>query len=189
MVRIKERYLLVSILYPDALDTRTNIPDLVLVNQPTTDELTPGALLRAIRAEVATLFGDYGSGQMEGGNLAGKSTPQREKAKVHVLTRHSQIPLDCHLYTDPQGHTVFLPASMGRTDFYDSRPGQKWQGLHVSSCARQRYYSQSGRRGYTPLSVSSHGCPTGRADWEERRPTGKSIRSPEKMRTPSYRNT
>ncbi|KAI0185782.1 Rpp14/Pop5 family-domain-containing protein [Xylaria flabelliformis] len=65
MVRIKERYLLVSILYPTELGTRTNLPDVVVLNQPTTDELTPVALLRAIRAEVAALFGDYGSGALE----------------------------------------------------------------------------------------------------------------------------
>ncbi|TRX96970.1 hypothetical protein FHL15_002276 [Xylaria flabelliformis] len=67
MVRIKERYLLVNILYPTELGTRTNLPDVVVLNQPTTDELTPVALLRAIRAEVAALFGDYGSGALEGG--------------------------------------------------------------------------------------------------------------------------
>ncbi|KAI0856659.1 Rpp14 family protein [Xylaria cubensis] len=72
MVRIKERYLLVSILYPTELGTRTNLPDVVVLNQPTTDELTPVALLRAIRAEVAALFGDYGSGALEGGGFSVK---------------------------------------------------------------------------------------------------------------------
>ncbi|KAH8681535.1 Rpp14 family [Xylariales sp. PMI_506] len=62
MVRIKERYLLVNILYPNELGKKPEIPDIVVINQPTTDSLTPGALLRGIRAEVAALFGDYGSG-------------------------------------------------------------------------------------------------------------------------------
>lgn len=71
MVRIKERYLLVNILYPNQLSATTNtngasknsdVPDLVALHQPTTDKLTHGALLREIRAEVASLFGDYGSG-------------------------------------------------------------------------------------------------------------------------------
>ncbi|KAI1346536.1 Rpp14 family protein [Xylaria sp. FL0043] len=66
MVRIKERYLLVNILYPTELGTRPNLPDIVLLNQPTSSELTAIALLRAIRAEVAALFGDYGSGALEG---------------------------------------------------------------------------------------------------------------------------
>ena len=74
MVRIKERYLLVNILYPTELGTRANLPDVVVLNQPTSDELTPVALLRAIRAEVAALFGDYGSGALEGGGFSGKSS-------------------------------------------------------------------------------------------------------------------
>ncbi|KAI2623707.1 Rpp14 family protein [Xylaria nigripes] len=67
MVRIKERYLLVNILYPAELGKRAHLPDVVVLNQPTSDELTPVVLLRAIRAEVAALFGDYGSGALEGG--------------------------------------------------------------------------------------------------------------------------
>ncbi|KAI1775038.1 Rpp14/Pop5 family-domain-containing protein [Hypoxylon cercidicola] len=70
MVRIKERYLLVKILYPNELGSRPGIPDVVVLNQPTTDQLNPAALLRGIRAEVASLFGDYGSGAIEGGNLS-----------------------------------------------------------------------------------------------------------------------
>ncbi|KAI1291501.1 Rpp14 family protein [Xylaria venustula] len=69
MVRIKERYLLVNILYPTELGTRANLPDVVLLNQPTSSELTPVGILRAVRAEVAALFGDYGSGALEGGGL------------------------------------------------------------------------------------------------------------------------
>ena len=76
MVRIKERYLLVNILYPGELGTKAaaaaDVPDLVVLNQPTTDALTPPALLRGIRAEITTLFGDYGSGMTDGGKLVGK---------------------------------------------------------------------------------------------------------------------
>ena len=72
MVRIKERYLLVNILYPSELGTsKPGVPDLVVLNQPTTDALTPGALLRGLRAEIADLFGDYGAGMAEGGSLVG----------------------------------------------------------------------------------------------------------------------
>lgn len=75
MVRIKERYLLVNILYPGELGTNkvaADVPDLVVLNQPTTDALTPPALLRGIRAEITALFGDYGSGMTDGGKLVGK---------------------------------------------------------------------------------------------------------------------
>ncbi|EQK98498.1 hypothetical protein G6O67_000087 [Ophiocordyceps sinensis] len=69
MVRIKERYLLVNILYPqDPTKTaaKTPVPDYVAQHQPTVEKLTPAALLKALRAEVASLFGDYGSGALEG---------------------------------------------------------------------------------------------------------------------------
>ncbi|KAI0165596.1 hypothetical protein GGR57DRAFT_497068 [Xylariaceae sp. FL1272] len=74
MVRIKERYLLVNILYPSELGSRPHLPDVVLLNQPTTPDLSPQLLRRAITAQVAALFGDYGSGALEGGNLQGKPT-------------------------------------------------------------------------------------------------------------------
>jgi ribonuclease P/MRP protein subunit POP5 len=64
MVRVKYRFLLVNILYPE-LETsapKPEIPDVVAFNQPTTNALNAQALLRGIRAEVAELFGDYGSG-------------------------------------------------------------------------------------------------------------------------------
>ena len=73
MVRIKERYLLVNILYPSAIGTKPGVPDVVVINQPTTDKLTAQALLRGIRDEVSSLFGDYGAGSMEGGGLSGTS--------------------------------------------------------------------------------------------------------------------
>ncbi|KAM4064657.1 rpp14/Pop5 family protein [Hirsutella rhossiliensis] len=68
MVRIKERYLLVNILYPPdpPKTTKTSVPDSVVQHQPTVEKLTPAALLKAIRAEVAALFGDYGLGALEG---------------------------------------------------------------------------------------------------------------------------
>ncbi|KND87878.1 Ribonuclease P/MRP protein subunit POP5 [Tolypocladium ophioglossoides CBS 100239] len=64
MVRIKERYLLVNIVYPP--DPAKRVPDLMAQSRPTMERLTPPALLKAIRAEVAQMFGDYGSGALEG---------------------------------------------------------------------------------------------------------------------------
>lgn len=87
MVRIKERYFLVKILYPGDLGSRPDIPDVVVLNQPTTDQLNPGALLRGIRAEVASLFGDYGSGAIEGGGLSGELVLQ-----LHHGLQHSRLP-------------------------------------------------------------------------------------------------
>ncbi|KAK7432636.1 RNA-binding protein pop5 [Neonectria magnoliae] len=73
MVRIKERYLLVNIVYaPEpARAAKDKLPDVVIHHQPTLERLTPQALLKGIRAEVASLFGDYGSGAL-GGSLSVK---------------------------------------------------------------------------------------------------------------------
>ncbi|KAI0017502.1 Rpp14/Pop5 family-domain-containing protein [Xylariomycetidae sp. FL0641] len=89
MVRIKERYLLVNILYPSDLGTRPNLPDVVVLNQPTDDQLTPVLLLRGIRAEVAALFGDYGSGAIEGGSLSVKYLSQATSTFILRTSRSS----------------------------------------------------------------------------------------------------
>ncbi|KAI5921550.1 ribonuclease P/MRP protein subunit [Camillea tinctor] len=89
MVRIKERYLLVNILYPTEIGTRPNVPDVVVINQPTTDQLTPVVLLRGIRAEVANLFGDYGSGAIEGGSLSVKYLSQATSTFILRTSRSS----------------------------------------------------------------------------------------------------
>lgn len=72
MVRFKERYLLVNILHPEgdasastAKKTGKPVSDILIYNRPTTDHVTPQSLLRAIRAQVAMLFGDYGSGAVD----------------------------------------------------------------------------------------------------------------------------
>ncbi|KAK4448072.1 ribonuclease P/MRP protein subunit POP5 [Podospora aff. communis PSN243] len=67
MVRMKDRYLLVNIVYTDVLHGQAKGPvsDLMLYNQPTVGELKPRHLLEAIRGEVNALFGDCGSGAVE----------------------------------------------------------------------------------------------------------------------------
>ena len=72
MVRIKERYLLVNIIYPPdrAASSKEAVPDHVVQHQPTTDKLQHGTLAKAIKSEVASLFGDYGAGALES-NLQG----------------------------------------------------------------------------------------------------------------------
>jgi ribonuclease P/MRP protein subunit POP5 len=64
MVRLKNRYLLVNILYPglEKGPEKTSVPDIVTFNQPTTGALDARSLLKGLRAEVQNIFGDYGSG-------------------------------------------------------------------------------------------------------------------------------
>lgn len=77
MVRLKNRYLLVNILYPEAAASPSpDVPDLVAFNQPTTDELTAQLLLKGIREAVLELFGDYGAGALAG-SLMGTMPPLR----------------------------------------------------------------------------------------------------------------
>lgn len=86
MVRIKERYLLVNILYPpDAKASQASVPVHVVQHQPTREKLTPSALVHAIKAEVTTLFGDYGAGAMEG-DLSGENISHSLRLLLHNLT-------------------------------------------------------------------------------------------------------
>jgi len=70
MVRIKQRYLLVNILYPEAgepspprhINAKQPLPDIVQFHRPTPDDLTPQVLVRAIREQIGYLYGDYGVG-------------------------------------------------------------------------------------------------------------------------------
>lgn len=64
MVRLKDRYLLVTIVYAD-VPAGQAVSDLLLFNQPTTGELRPQMLLKGIRSQVAALFGDCGSGAID----------------------------------------------------------------------------------------------------------------------------
>jgi ribonuclease P/MRP protein subunit POP5 len=71
MVRLKHRYLLVSILYPTKGSTSTaikkdEVPDVLQFHAPTPSKFNEGALARLIRDSVAELFGDYGVGKISG---------------------------------------------------------------------------------------------------------------------------
>lgn len=63
MVRIKHRYLLVNILYPE-LETNPKVPDILQFHRPTTNNVTAKDLLRGVRIEVDNLFGDFGAGSI-----------------------------------------------------------------------------------------------------------------------------
>ncbi|KAJ0115353.1 rpp14 family protein [Diaporthe amygdali] len=67
MVRIKERYLLVNIVYPEAVQdqAKAGLPDLLLYNQPTANACNGRSIQYAIKAQITELFGDYGAGAVE----------------------------------------------------------------------------------------------------------------------------
>ncbi|KAL8940452.1 MAG: hypothetical protein Q9216_002822 [Gyalolechia sp. 2 TL-2023] len=71
MVRIKHRYLLVNILYPEPPATGhgrdkarpiLTLPDSIQFHWPTPDSLTPQILAKAIRNQILYMYGDYGYG-------------------------------------------------------------------------------------------------------------------------------
>ncbi|KFZ14352.1 hypothetical protein V502_06136 [Pseudogymnoascus sp. VKM F-4520 (FW-2644)] len=92
MVRLKNRYLLVNILYPEATALPSaKVPDVVAFNQPTTDELTPQLLIKAIREAVLELFGDYGSGAIAGSLMVKYLSPATSTFIIRVTRAHYRI--------------------------------------------------------------------------------------------------
>ncbi|OJZ81057.1 hypothetical protein ASPFODRAFT_52747 [Aspergillus luchuensis CBS 106.47] len=93
MVRLKHRYILLDILYPDpstwpAATSRTKSNNSnsnsnpqsksksqaqLQIHSPTSDALTPGLLAKMVREEVSLMFGDYGVGRLGGAGAGGIS--------------------------------------------------------------------------------------------------------------------
>lgn len=84
MVRLKHRYLLVNILYPDPEDQRQHkshglkddLPYTVQFRRPGPDQLNGKLLARLIREGVSDLFGDYGAGMVSGSLVGKPSCPE-----------------------------------------------------------------------------------------------------------------
>ncbi len=75
MVRVKFRYLVVNLLYPEpGPNSKSSLPDVVQIHSPTPDALHAGLLLRMIRDEVEDLYGDYGMGMISA-SLKSKHSP------------------------------------------------------------------------------------------------------------------
>ena len=93
MVRIKERYLLVNILYPpdSSRPAPANVPDYVAVHRPTVEHVNAQALSRGIKTAVSTLFGDYGSGATES-NLSGMPHSLSFRPCQQLIRSHSTQP-------------------------------------------------------------------------------------------------
>lgn len=92
MVRLKHRYLLVDILYPDpstwpsAPSSQSTTPHLQ-IHSPTSDALTPSLLAKLIRDEVAALFGDWGIGRLGGVGAGGVSVKYLSPATSTAIIR------------------------------------------------------------------------------------------------------
>ncbi|ODM20203.1 hypothetical protein SI65_05191 [Aspergillus cristatus] len=95
MVRIKQRYLLLDILYPDPSSWPKSIPDdanletnnHLRIHSPTADTLSPGLLAKLIREQVSELFGDWGVGRLGGSNAGGVSVKYLSPATSTAIIR------------------------------------------------------------------------------------------------------
>lgn len=87
MVRVKHRYLLLDILYPEPSSwptsstskpkslsqSRADTHAQLRIHSPTSDALTPALLAKMVREEVAEIFGDWGVGRLGGVGAGGVS--------------------------------------------------------------------------------------------------------------------
>ncbi|KAL4868645.1 Rpp14/Pop5 family-domain-containing protein [Aspergillus spectabilis] len=93
MVRVKHRYLLVEILYPDASSSssasrKNNAEQSQLrIHAPTSDALTPSLLAKMVRDEVAEIFGDWGIGRLGGVGAGGVSVKYLSPATSTAIIR------------------------------------------------------------------------------------------------------
>ncbi|CAG7951405.1 unnamed protein product [Penicillium olsonii] len=92
MVRLKSRYLLMDILYPDpstwpaTLSSAPHNPSLA-IHSPTSDALTAGFLAKMIRESVAELYGDWGIGKLGGASAAGIQVKYLSPATSTAIVR------------------------------------------------------------------------------------------------------
>ncbi|KAF7590627.1 hypothetical protein BBP40_002575 [Aspergillus hancockii] len=96
MVRIKHRYLLVDILYPDTSTwpstsqikkTPQQAQSQLRIHAPTSDVLTPSLLAKMVREEVAEIFGDWGVGRLGGVGAGGVSVKYLSPATSTAIIR------------------------------------------------------------------------------------------------------
>ncbi len=92
MVRIKHRYLLVHILYPES-NTKPNagpgsddnsLPDIVQFHRPSPEYLEPQLLVRAVKDQVLLLYGDYGLGLVSTG-LNGRELSLNQRRSLLIF--------------------------------------------------------------------------------------------------------
>ena len=160
MVRLKHRYLLVNILYPDAKDSpnaghfkpaNDDLPYTVQFRQPSSDQLDARLLTRLIRDGVVELFGDYGSG-MIAGSLQGKTVTRSNSSITLIATvdsylakqGNSEIRLPGNKHSHRTRIARPLPARLGRADIHDALTEARRSGLRDASRESVRDDSEGG---------------------------------------------
>ncbi|KAJ5295792.1 hypothetical protein PENANT_c001G01295 [Penicillium antarcticum] len=92
MVRLKSRYLLIDILYPDPKTWPTTNPSespnpTLSIHAPTSDTLTPGFLAKMVRETVSDLYGDWGVGKLGGASAGGLNIKYLSPATSTAIIR------------------------------------------------------------------------------------------------------
>ncbi|KAF2838764.1 hypothetical protein M501DRAFT_912883, partial [Patellaria atrata CBS 101060] len=98
MVRIKHRYLLCNILYPEKPNAKLPqstadeaVPAVIQFHRPTPDRLTPHILRRAIEDDVAYLFGDWGAGMIASGLKIVYLSTATSTAIIRISRQHYRL--------------------------------------------------------------------------------------------------
>jgi hypothetical protein len=129
MVRLKNRYLLVDILYPDpstwpSIKTTDPQSTQLSIHSPTSDALTPGLLAKMVREEVGEMYGDWGVGKLGGASATGiNSTRSYSTPLNQSLTHHSKIPLPSNINRHNPLSPSGFPSRVVGTHIHDPCPG------------------------------------------------------------------
>lgn len=145
MVRIKHRYLLVNVLYPDPKTNNVKLPDQagetsfsIQFQQPSSDNLTVKALLKLVRDGVADLFGDYGSGKVSA-SLQGGWCGFSGWSDRMLMQLHSQILVSSNKYGHHPRLARPLPPSMGSIKLCDQPAQAAESALRLPGCESLRH--------------------------------------------------
>ncbi|EPS32960.1 hypothetical protein POX_d04890 [Penicillium oxalicum] len=94
MVRLKNRYLLLDILYPESTTwpstkaiSQSPHAAQVAIHAPTSNALTPGLLAKMIREEVGEMYGDWGVGKLGGASATGLQVKYLSPATSTAIIR------------------------------------------------------------------------------------------------------
>ena len=126
MVRIKYRYLLVHILYPDPVESESKVTtrpsdkgilDLVQFHRPSPNDLQPQHLVRSIKDQVLLLYGDYGLGLVSA-SLNGPTSHFRFDGDLANAV-NSQVPLNRNLNSHRSMFTRTLSNRLVSSGFHD----------------------------------------------------------------------
>ncbi|KAI9930528.1 hypothetical protein ASPWEDRAFT_171155 [Aspergillus wentii DTO 134E9] len=144
MVRLKHRYLLLDILYPDCSSwpsSTTKNPaagsSQLRIHAPTSDALTPSLLAKMVREQVGEIFGDWGLGRLGGAGAGGVSVKYLSPATSTAIIRCPRASF--RLVWTALTYMSSVPDMNGKNDG-GKRPGQRpcvFRVIRVSGTIRK----------------------------------------------------